>query len=135
MIKKAFLITFILATMLNANMTDWIENFDEAKEISKEDGKPIFVFFEMDGCGVCQFMKHEVLDDGNVFEYLDSHFVSYKHNIDDKPYPIDIEIQGTPTMYFLDSDGNKIGKRILGGKKASYFLEELKKRYSMYENN
>ncbi len=134
MMKKIFLILSLFATFSFANMTEWIEDFEEAKQIAKEDDKPIFVFFEMDKCGVCRYMKNNVLDDGEVFDYLDSHFVSYKHNVANKPYPLDLKVFGTPTMYFLDSDGNKIGPEIIGGKKTPYFLEELKKRYDLYKH-
>ena len=131
--KKIFLILSLLGTLSFANMTEWIEDFDEARQMSQEENKPLFIFFEMDKCGVCRFMKNNVLDDGEVFDYLDSHFISYKHNVANKPFPIDFEVFGTPTMYFLDKNGKKLGVEIVGGKKQPQFLKELKKRYKMHE--
>jgi thioredoxin-related protein len=54
----------------------WLINFEEAKQESKQTGKPILLYFSgSDWCGPCIKLKKEMFDSETFKEYASSHLI------------------------------------------------------------
>src|SRR5690349_1000396 len=51
----------------------WVDNFEQAVEIAKKQGRPIFADFSTSWCGVCKQMDRTVLADANIVARLDNY--------------------------------------------------------------
>ena len=132
-IQKILLLILLSMTSLQAAAPrDPYEHFfqqslgDYAEElaIAKEEGKKaVMLFFEMDDCPFCHYMKNTVLNQPAIQEYFREHFVLF---------PIDIEgdiemttfdgkqmkmkdfafklnrVRATPVIAFYDLEGKRI---------------------------
>lgn len=103
----------------NETWGDFQEELDNAREQGK-DG--IFIFFEMDECPFCHYMKTTVLNQPEVQEYFRENFLNFAVDIEG-----DIEIttfsgesmtqkdfafkehrvRATPVLAFFDLEGNR----------------------------
>lgn len=75
---------------------DTFGDFQEELQRAREEGKQgIFIFFEMDECPFCHYMKEHVLNQPRVQAYYRQHFLNFAVDIEG-----DVEItdfQGRPT--------------------------------------
>lgn len=104
---------------------NWISSFAKAKEIAKMKDKPILVFFTgSDWCGPCKMLQEDFFHTNEFMNLADKNVVLYEA---DFPRRTDIltpqqksqnfklqgkfGVRGYPTIIFLDSKGNEIGRR------------------------
>lgn len=120
---KLLTATLFIATSLFADL-DWAESYKEALDQAKKEHKKVLIMFSKEDCKACNKMKTEVYSDPEVSEYISTFFI---------PVEIDTEydrregykVYGTPTYYFLDSNGEQIGRMMVGGADAKTFLKKL----------
>lgn len=103
---------------------NWITSFEKAKEIAKKKQKPILVFFTgSDWCGPCKMLEEDFFRTDEFMKLADNSLVLYEA---DFPRRTDIitpqqksqnfklqgkfGVRGYPTIIFLDSKGNEIGR-------------------------
>lgn len=106
------------------NDLNWITSFEKAKEIAKKKQKPILVFFTgSDWCGPCKMLQEDFFHTDEFMKLADNSLVLYEA---DFPRRTDIitpqqksqnfklqgkfGVKGYPTIIFLDSKGNEIGR-------------------------
>ncbi len=99
-------------------------DFSEELEIAKEEGKKgVLIFFEMDECPFCHFMKTKVLNSVEVQEYYRKHFRILKVDIEGDIEVTDFKgnqttqkamssqqykVRATPVTAFFDLNGEII---------------------------
>ncbi|MBD3609805.1 MAG: thioredoxin fold domain-containing protein [Gammaproteobacteria bacterium] len=104
--------------------TQTLGDFSEELEIAKEDGKKgVFIFYEMDECPFCHYMKNNVLNRRSVQEYFHKDFVAFSIDIEgdvmittfdgkemsQKDYAFKVnKVRATPVMAFYDLQGQRI---------------------------
>ena len=116
------LLALIAQTAL-AQESSWLTNFEEAKAAAKKEQKLIFADFTgSDWCGWCIKLKNEVFSKPEFKEWAAEHVVllelDYPHNTPQsdelKKQNADLakeyQIEGYPTVLFLDSKGKKVGQ-------------------------
>lgn len=93
-----------------------VEGLVQAEQLSKKENKPIFLFVHAGYCSACKAMKKDVLPDKEVGNVFNQKFVNAQIDIESaegkelvKKYNID----ATPTLFFLNADGDVI-KRASG---------------------
>jgi thioredoxin-related protein len=112
-------------------------DFTEELALAKEEGKKgIFLFFEMDECPFCHYMKNTILNKPDVQAYFKQNFKSYAVDIEGDIEITDFEgevmkqkefatkknrVRATPVLAFYDLEGKQVIKYI--GKTSS--LEEF----------
>ncbi len=114
------LITFSFATV------SWEDDYDYALESAKEEKKPLLLMFSSPSCKVCIYMKNKVYPVKEVSDYISENFIPVEIDITEYPEAFGYKILGTPTYYFLTSQGKPIGEAMIGGAKADAFLQKLK---------
>ncbi len=86
-------------------------------ELSSQTNKPIFIDFYFKGCAPCQIMDEYVYTDATFADEWNKNFISVKVNVFEGNGGTlkDIyEVQGYPTLLFLDSKGNELIRKTGG---------------------
>lgn len=98
-------------------------NFAEELEQARQEGKKgILVFFEMDECPFCHFMKQNVLSRPAVQEYFREHFLNFSVDIGgdieitdfsgrattEKEFARAARVRATPVIAFYDLEGKEV---------------------------
>ena len=122
--KKMFLLLLFISSTLFADL-NWAEDYESALEQAKKEHKKVMIMFTLGGCHVCEKMKAEVYTQKEVMDYVEKYFVPLDLNldVDDKE---GFQVFGTPTFYFLDSNGKQIGDAKVGGSNTMGFMKKLK---------
>lgn len=103
-------------------------NFQEELENARAQGKTgILLFFEMDECPFCHYMKSSVLNQPNVQEYYRKHFLNFTVDIEGDVEMVNFKgehmtqkdfafkehrVRATPVIAYFDLQGNRIHKHI-----------------------
>ncbi len=124
----AFTLTFCASAerpvTQGATLGEWTMDFPAALELAKTSGKPIFVNFTgSDWCGWCQLMDRLVFTqdawkawakENLVLVYLDyprdKTLVPEANKALNDTYLKKYDVQGFPSYFILDSEGNTIGR-------------------------
>ncbi len=99
----------------------WTSDWQAAKDRSKAEGKPILIYLTgSDWCGWCKKLEKEVISQPAFMDFAKRHFVLMEADYPrEKPQPPELKKQnaelekkylagGYPTMWVLDSEGNKL---------------------------
>jgi thioredoxin-related protein len=122
--KKILILLFICFSSLFS--VEFVDNLNEGLEIAKNEDKKVILFYTQVGCPACEYMEDVVLENQDVQNYIDTYFVFVKQDIYKNGMERGFRAFGTPTMYFMDSEKNKISRKVVGGMSAVDFLEKLK---------
>ncbi len=121
--KKLFLICMAAIVLFAADF-DWYKYEDGLKK-AKELNRPIFIMISQKGCVTCEYMDDVAFENEELVEFVEHNYIPIKLDIKEAKR-LGYKAYGTPTFYFLRSDGTKIGRPIAGGATAKVFLEKLK---------
>ena len=113
-----FIVLFNLSVFADV---DWTHSIDEAKVKAQKQNKHIILMLSKEGCDACWYMENIVFDDEKVKSLLFSNFVPVYLGIDKDKIPAEYKYVGTPTFYFLDVSGKKLGFRVGGAKNVMDF--------------
>ena len=99
-------------------------DFSEELELAQEQGKSgVFLFFEMDDCPFCTWMKQNVLNQRSVQEYYREHFLNFVVDIEGDIEVVNFDgqamaqkdfafrehrVRATPVILFIDLEGNTV---------------------------
>ncbi len=101
----------------------WGDFTEELEKARAENKKGIMIFFEMDECPFCHYMKTNVLNQSEVQEYYRKHFLLFAVDIEGDVEIINMQgktvrqkdfafkenrVRATPVFAFLDLDGKRI---------------------------
>ncbi len=110
-------------TIPGLNVTDDVEGaFDE----SQIQNKAMVLIFDQDSCVYCDILKEDTLSNEEVQKQLNENYIVVLVDVNENPEMAEqYQIFGTPSIQFLDSDGNDI-ERIEGYVDSGEFLDILK---------
>lgn len=133
---KKILISFaIFVNCLFASEINWINDFDKAVELSKLDNKPIIMLIDRKYCPYCVLLKRDVLGSSSISTFIKDNFIALKVDQNDKTYPKDFQVRGTPTTFFVDKTGESYTSPIVGYATQEKYLKYLKYVYKKWETN
>jgi len=105
---------------------------------AKKEKKHLLLFFHKDGCGFCEKMFYDTLDDSDIEEVRDEHFIFVDIGINDQgniqhhdfngskhSYAKSLEISLYPTVGFIDAN-NSMVYGVVGYRKIEEFSLILK---------
>lgn len=117
----ALLVFIFVGTDLMAQSIEWMP-LEEAQTQASETGKKVLIYAEAEWCGYCKKMNKQVLPKSSVRDSLSKYFHPVRVDIesDQKLVFNDEElteqtlsrrfrVSGTPTMIFVDSEGEVLG--------------------------
>ncbi|MGE8721795.1 thioredoxin fold domain-containing protein [Leptospira terpstrae] len=110
MVRKLLPVFFFLFTSALFSESPWGSSIQKGFETAKQDKKFIIVDVFADWCTYCLVLEKEIFPDPEVSKILDS-FVRVR--LDGEEFPNlrkKYNIEGYPTILFLDGDGNYVTK-------------------------
>lgn len=110
MVRKLLPVFFFLFTSALFSESPWGSSIQKGFEMAKQDKKFIIVDVFADWCTYCLVLEKEIFPDPEVSRILDS-FVRVR--LDGEEFPNlrkKYNIEGYPTILFLDGDGNYVTK-------------------------
>jgi len=133
MLKNILVLSlFFLATQVNAAPRDpykyffnetWGDFKEELANAKAQGKKGILIFFEMDECPFCHYMKKNVLNQPEVQEYYRKHFLNFSVDIEGDVEMVNLEgkptrqkdfafkefrVRATPVIMIIGLDGKPI---------------------------
>jgi thioredoxin-related protein len=123
--KKILLIALFLTTSLFAEL-DWAPSYEQGLAKAKKEHKIVMLMFSSKTCKMCNYMKKTVYENDDVADYVNNFFVPIEVDVQAHPDKYGYQVIGTPTYYFLTSDGKQIGRMMMGGATPEGFLQKLK---------
>ncbi len=124
------LLLFLAAVAFGADF-DWVGSYQEALKLSQKEHRPIMVMISQKDCPTCEYMEDVAFEDEDVVEFVENNFIPLKLDLQEaKEYGL--KAYGTPTFYFLNSQGKKLTRALVGGATAKVFLEKLKEIKAKY---
>jgi thioredoxin-related protein len=120
--KKYFLIVGILLSI-----SQTILYAETLHSDSNSSSKITMIFITQTGCPACERIK-EMMQYGKFKEILQKHFKITKLDISEiETLPKNLEQPiGTPTIYFLNTQGKEVIEWMVGGKSEDNFMDTLK---------
>jgi thioredoxin-related protein len=123
--KKILLALLLISSSLFAEL-DWAPSYEQGLAQAKKEHKIVMLMFSKKTCKMCNVMKKSVYENDDVAEYVKNFFVPVEIDIEVYLDKYGYQVFGTPTYYFLDSNGKQIGRMMVGGASAEGFLQKLK---------
>lgn len=123
--KKILLAILLISSSLFAEL-DWAPSYEQGLAQAKKEHKIVMLMFSKKTCKMCNVMKKSVYENDDVAEYVKNFFVPVEIDIEMYPDKYGYQVFGTPTYYFLDSNGKQIGRMMVGGATTEGFLQKLK---------
>jgi thioredoxin-related protein len=120
------ILAFILLFSYSLFAIEYTNDFDATLKSAKKDNKKVFLLYTQTGCPACEYMIDEVFENEDVETYLDTYYKVAVVDIYKDGMIKGYRAFGTPTMYFLDSDGKPLIRKIIGGMEPQEFLKKLK---------
>ncbi len=104
---------------------EW-KDYTPGMALARKENKSIFLYFHAPWCTYCTKLKKTTFKDEQVLAYLKENFISIQVNTDEnKPLANKWRVKGLPTLWFLESTGNKINS-MPGYIDAGQLLQVLK---------
>jgi thiol:disulfide interchange protein len=106
-------------------------SFKEAIDLSKKDGKPIFLDFWATWCEVCNEFEHFADKNEEMQEFLSNFHIVRMNYDENKAFAKTFDVLNLPNFVFIDSEQNVI-HREYGFKDPNVFLDKLKRELKKY---
>jgi len=120
------ILLFILADfdrgVAQSGSLNW-NDFNSAVNATDNSGKTLFLFFEAEWCGFCKQMRSEIFPLDSVRDKVGEGFIPVAIDIESdekivyqdkemsqKSFSHQMRIDATPTIMFMDNDGEVIGR-------------------------
>ncbi len=126
---KFLLYIFFFFSSITAVLAQGIDFFEgtweEALELSKAEGKPIFVDAYATWCGPCKRMAKTTFVDPKVGKFMNEHFISLKLDMEKGKgirFRQKFPVSSFPTLFFIDHNEELLAKRV-GAKKSQQLID------------
>ncbi len=86
----------------------WKE-YADGLDLSREQGKPVFLYFYTDWCTYCRKLKKTSFKDPTIISYLNENFINIAIDKDVQEIIANsYKVKGVPTLWFLEPGGKMI---------------------------
>ena len=104
----------------------WAKDFDSGILQATKENKPVMFVFSRHTCKYCVILEKTTFSDERVIKKLNENFVSIVSYTDENDYtPRELWRPGTPSTWFLKSDGEPMYQPLVGAIDAENFLQGL----------
>ena len=125
--RNVYILFFLLiASSLFSDEIHWAKDFDTGVKMATQEKKPILFVFSRHTCHYCQILEETTFADTRVIERINKNFVPIiAYSDDNDAMPQELWRPGTPTLWFLNSNGKAMYQALVGAIKADKFLNAL----------
>ena len=130
MLKKIILMMLLVASSVLASETkseiQWAKDFKSGIKEATAKNKPVLFVFSRHTCKYCVILEDTTFKDQRVIKALSRDFVSIVSYTDENDYtPKELWRPGTPSIWFLKSNGEPMFQPIMGAVDAENFLKAM----------
>lgn len=94
--------------MSTSDKIKWYEDYDEARKVASDSGKPVLLFFHYEHCAGCKKTIAETLPKMSVIDKIGDNFVAVMLDIEvAKDLVASYGVDWTPTFIVADSSGKE----------------------------
>lgn len=104
---------------------NWSHSYEEAKTKALKENKLVLIMISREGCDACWYMENIVFEDESVDALVTENFVPVYLDTNNDFVPEEFKYIGTPTFYFTDAQGKKLGHRINGASNVRDFTAKI----------
>lgn len=104
----------------------WASSYDAAFAQAKKEKKQVMVMLSKEDCPACDYMNDIVFEEKTVADDVHKRYVPVHLDIHNDFIPDGLSYIGTPTFYFMDANGKKVGRHD-GAANIPTFLGILRK--------
>jgi len=123
---KKILLTVVLLNACVFGDVKWAKSYQSALDQAQKDQKNVMVMLSKEECPACQYMENVVFEEKVVQDTINRDFIPVHIDIINDAVPTHLRYIGTPTFYFLNSQGKRL-ERYDGGANIPTFLGVLGK--------
>jgi len=124
--KIILLLLLSIATTLMASEVHWAKDFKSGIEQAVKEKKPVLFIFSRSTCKYCVILDNKTLKNPKVVAGLNKNFVAIISYSDKGDYtPEELWRPGTPTIWFLKSNGEPLFQPLMGAVGPQDFLKAL----------
>ena len=120
--KKIALILVLSLTFLQASELFKAKDYKQAQMLAKQQNKRIMLFLTSPTCYYCKKMKKSTFKISRVVDRINKYYIFVEVDEYDGVYPEELTVPGVPGTFFLNNDGSKIMRHVLGYWSADDFL-------------
>jgi len=126
MYKIILVLSLLFTTTLMANEIHWAKDFKSGIEKATKEKKPVLFVFSRHTCKYCVILEKTTFADKRVINALNKDFVSIiAYSDEGDAMPQELWRPGTPTIWFLKSNGEPMFQPLMGAVKEDAFLQAL----------
>jgi len=122
MFKSLLFSTLLITNLFSSN---FLNSYDDGLKLANKENKILLVILSVDGCGACEYLKDRTLVDPTTLKLLNKDFVVVELNTENDKIPKHLSFYATPTLFFLDKDGELIDT-IIGALNVADFNRFIK---------
>jgi thioredoxin-related protein len=130
-----FFFPFALSAQVKFIEVTTLEEMESARKQASDQMRMLFVDVYATWCGPCKMMDQQVYTDPAVAEFMNEHFVNVRLDGEcdyGREYVAEQKLEGYPTMYIFNDDGERISK-IVGFTPAEELLLSLENTGEGYQ--
>ena len=125
MYKIAILLVVAFTSLISSDI-HWEKDFKSAINHASSLNKPVMFIFSRHTCKYCVMLEKEALSDKRIITALNRDFVSVISYTDENDYtPRELWRPGTPTIWFLNPNGEPMFQPIAGAIGADDFVQAV----------
>lgn len=126
MFKKLLYVALFVSSLAFGADIQWAKDYESGIKQATEQGKPVLFVHSRHSCKYCVILDETTFKDAKVIEALNRDYVSIISYTDENDYtPSELWRPGTPTIWFLFSNGEPIFEPLMGAVDAENFLNAL----------
>lgn len=126
MLKKILISLLFIASSVIAAEINWAKDYKSGVAQATKEKKPMFFIMSKTTCPPCIRLKNTTFKDKKVIEKLNKEFVAVIAYVDKGDHIPDILYAPyTPSLWFLQSNGEPRYEPLVGGVSAKSFLQAL----------
>lgn len=126
MYKILLLIALFIATSGMANEIQWAKDFQSGIDQASKEKKPVLFVFSRHTCKYCVLLEKTTFQNENVIKGLNKDFVSIvAYSDENDAMPRELWRPGTPTIWFLKSNGEPMFQPLMGAVDEQNFLKAM----------
>ena len=124
--KIFFIIALLFTTSLMAGEITWAKDFDSGIAQAKAENKPVLFVFSRHTCKYCVILEKTTFSDKRVIKGVNKDFIAIiAYSDENDAMPRELWRPGTPTIWFLKSDGQPMFQPLMGAVGSEDFLHAL----------
>ncbi len=122
------LILLLLSVGLLMAEVEWRPSYDQAQAEAKKAQRPILVLLVSHTCHWCRKLENRTLQNPEVVEFINTHFVPVLVYREDGGYPDTIHSSLVPTTFYLTPEGKYLlnPKRTMGYMEPMDYMSDMK---------